>query len=144
MSRRISPQEARELMEKQGYVYVDVRSIPEFQAGHPDGAFNVPLMHMGPAGMTPNAEFVEVMQKAFPRDARLVLGCKAGGRSARAAAMLEAAGFANVVDQRAGFEGAPDPATGRVVEPGWRPAGLPVTRNAAPGHDYESLRAGRK
>ncbi|HVR71216.1 MAG TPA: rhodanese-like domain-containing protein [Vicinamibacteria bacterium] len=144
MSRRISPQEARELMEEQGYVYVDVRSIPEFQAGHPEGAFNVPLLHLGPAGMTPNAEFLAVMQSAFPREAKLVVACKAGGRSARAAAMLEAAGFTNVVDQRAGFEGAHDPATGRIAEPGWRPAGLPVARDAAPGRDYESLKAGGK
>jgi rhodanese-related sulfurtransferase len=143
MSKRVSPQEARELMEKSNYVYVDVRSVPEFQAGHPEGAFNVPLMHMGPAGMTPNPEFLEVMQSAFPKDARLVVACKAGGRSARAAAMLEAAGYTNIVDQRAGYEGAQDPATGR-TEPGWRPAGLPVTKDAAPGHDYEAIKSGRK
>jgi rhodanese-related sulfurtransferase len=142
MSRRVSPQEARELQEKEGYVYVDVRSVPEFEAGHPTGAFNVPLLHMGPAGMAPNPEFLDVMQKAFPRDAKLVVGCKAGGRSARAAAMLESAGYTSVVDQRAGFEGAQDP-SGR-VEPGWRPAGLPVSREAAPGRDYEGLKAGRR
>ena len=143
MSRRISPQEARELMEKEGYVYVDVRSIPEFEAGHPEGAYNVPLMHMGPAGMAPNPEFLDVMQKAFPRDAKLVVGCKAGGRSARAAAALQSAGYTNVADQRAGFEGAPDPMTGRITEPGWRPAGLPVARQASEGHDYEGLKARR-
>ena len=142
MSRRISPQEARELIEREGYVHVDVRSIPEFQAGHPAGAYNVPLMHMGPAGMTRNPDFLSVMQQAFPKDAKLVVACKAGGRSAQAAAMLESAGYTNVVDQRAGFEGAHDPATGR-VEPGWRPAGLPVSTQPAAGHDYESLKARR-
>jgi rhodanese-related sulfurtransferase len=141
---RVSPQEARELIERQGYVYVDVRSVPEFQAGHPEGAYNVPLMHMGAAGMTPNPEFMDVMQRAFPKDAALVVGCKAGGRSARAAAMLEAAGYSNVIDQRAGFEGAPDPATGRVAEPGWRPAGLPVSREPMPGRDYETLKASKR
>lgn len=142
MSQRVSPQEARELIERDGYVYVDVRSVPEFQAGHPEGAYNVPLMHMGAGGMSPNADFLAVMQKAFPKDAKLVVACKAGGRSLRAAGMLEAAGYTNVVDQRAGFEGAHDPATGR-VEPGWRPAGLPVSQQAAPGHDYEALKGGR-
>jgi rhodanese-related sulfurtransferase len=144
MARRVSPEQARELMEKEGYVYVDVRSIPEFEAGHPTGAFNVPLMHAGAGGMIPNAEFLEVMQKAFPAGAKLVVGCKAGGRSARAAAMLEQAGYTNVVDQRAGFEGAPDPQTGRIVEPGWRPAGLPVSRDAVPDHTYEGLKARRE
>jgi rhodanese-related sulfurtransferase len=142
MSKRVSPQEARELMEKDGYVYVDVRSIPEFDAGHPTGAYNVPLMHSGPAGMVPNPEFLDVMQRAFPRDAKLVVACKAGGRSARAASLLESAGFTNVVDQGAGFEGKADP-SGR-VEPGWRPAGLPVSRDAVAGHDYEGVKAGRR
>ena len=143
MFRRVSPQQARELIERDGYVHVDVRSVPEFQAGHPEGAFNVPLLNLGPGGMAPNPDFLAVMQQAFPRDAKLVIGCKAGGRSARAAAMLESVGFTNVVDQRAGFEGAHDPATGR-MEPGWRPAGLPVSRDPAPGRDYESLKAGRR
>ena len=90
--------------------------------------------------MVPNPEFLDVMQRAFPQDAKLVVACKAGGRSARAASLLESAGFTNVVDQRAGFEGKADP-SGQ-VEPGWRPAGLPVSREAAPGRDYEGLKAG--
>ena len=110
--KRISPEEARDLMDKEGYVYVDVRSVPEFAAGHPTGAYNVPLLDMGPAGMTPNPNFLSVVEKTFPRDARLVVGCKAGGRSAKAAAMLEQAGFTNIVDQRAGYEGAPLPTGG--------------------------------
>ena len=141
--KRVSPAEARDLIDKQGYVYVDVRSVPEFAAGHPTGAYNVPLMNMGPGGMTPNPEFLAVM-RAFPKEAKLVVGCKAGGRSARAASLLESAGYTSVVDQRAGFEGAPDPSTGRIGEPGWRPAGLPVTTEAGPGRTYEALKAGRK
>ena len=141
--KRVSPSEARELIDKQGYVYVDVRSVPEFAAGHPTGAYNVPLMNMGPGGMTPNPDFMAVMG-SFPKDAKLVVGCKAGGRSARAASMLESAGYRSVTDQRAGFEGAPDPATGRIAEPGWRPAGLPVTTDALPDRTYEALKAKRK
>ena len=30
--KRVSPEEARDLMEKEGYTYLDVRSIPEFEA----------------------------------------------------------------------------------------------------------------
>jgi rhodanese-related sulfurtransferase len=141
--KRVSPAEARDLIDKQGYVYVDVRSVPEFAAGHPKDAYNVPLMNMGPGGMAPNPEFLAVMG-TFPKDAKLVVGCKAGGRSARAASMLESAGYTSVVDQRAGFEGAPDPATGRITEPGWRPAGLPVTSDARPDRTYEALQAKRR
>jgi rhodanese-related sulfurtransferase len=138
--KRVSPAEARDLMDKEGYVYVDVRSLPEFAAGHPQGAYNVPLMNLGPGGMAPNPEFLTVMG-TFPKDAKLIVGCKAGGRSARAAAMLESAGYTGVIDQRAGFEGAPDPATGRLGEPGWRPAGLPVSAEPLPDRTYEALKA---
>jgi rhodanese-related sulfurtransferase len=135
--KRVSPEEAKALIDREGYVYVDVRSLPEFEAGHPAGAYNVPLMHQGPAGMTPNPDFLAVMEKSFPKDARLVLGCKAGGRSQRAAGMLEAAGYTSVVDQKAGYEGAgPD-------QPGWRPKGLPTSTTAAAGHTYEGLRSGK-
>ena len=80
--KRVSPSEANELL-TQGYVYVDVRSEPEFEESHPRGAVNVPLLHMGPSGMTPNPDFLDVMLKAFPKDAKLVLGCKAGRSALR-------------------------------------------------------------
>jgi rhodanese-related sulfurtransferase len=137
--KRVSPEEARDLMEKEAYSYVDVRSVPEFEAGHPTGAYNVPIMNMGLAGMAPNPDFLAVVEKSFPRDARLVVGCKAGGRSARAAAVLEQAGFTNVVDQRNGYEGTPLPTGG--FEPGWRPKGLPTSDKAAPDRTYEALKA---
>ena len=135
--KRIAPEEARDLMDKEGYAYLDVRTVEEFAAGHPTGAYNVPLLHMGAGGMTPNPEFVAVVEKAFPRDARLVVGCKAGGRSAKAAAALEHAGYTNVVDQRNGFEGTPLPTGG--IEPGWRPRGLPTSTKAAADHTYDGL-----
>ncbi|PYQ55378.1 MAG: rhodanese-like domain-containing protein [Acidobacteria bacterium] len=137
--KRITPEEARDLMDKDGYVYLDVRSVPEFAAGHPTGAYNVPLLNMGPGGMVDNAEFLAVVEKSFPRDARLVVGCKTGGRSARAAALLERAGYANLVDQKNGYDGTPLPTGG--VEPGWRPKGLPTSTEAAPGRAYDALKA---
>jgi len=136
--KRITPEEARDLMDKDGYVYLDVRSAPEFAAGHPTGAYNVPLLNMGPGGMVDNAEFVAVVEKNFPRDARLVVGCKAGGRSARAVALLERAGYTNLVDQKNGYDGTPLPTGG--VEPGWRPKGLPTSTEAAPGRAYDALK----
>jgi len=137
--RRVPPDEARDLMEKEGYVYVDVRSVPEFEQGHPAGAYNVPLLHMGPGGMTPNPDFIGVMEKSFPRDAKLVVGCKAGVRSAKAVALLLAAGFTRLVDQRCGFEGSPDASGG--IDPGWRPRGLPVSASGPADRSYEGLRS---
>ncbi len=137
--KRITPEEARDLMDKDGYAYLDVRSVPEFAAGHPTGAYNVPLLNMGPGGMVDNAEFLAVVEKSFPRDSRLVVGCKAGGRSARAAALLERAGYTNLVDQKNGYEGTPLPTGG--VEPGWRPKRLPTSTQAVPERSYDALKA---
>lgn len=138
-TRRVSPSEAHDLVQRDGYVYVDVRSTGEFEQGHPTGSYNVPLAQPGPAGMTPNGEFLAVMQKLFAKDAKLVIGCAAGGRSARACAALEQAGFTNLVDQRAGFDGAKD-AFGRVSEPGWSRASLPVSSGPDAALGYTALR----
>jgi rhodanese-related sulfurtransferase len=136
MAKRVSPPEAAELL-KQGWRYVDVRSIPEFDDGHPTGAANVPLLHMKGGRMAPNPDFQRVMQANFPKDSQLVIGCKSGGRSAQAAALLEASGYTQVVDMRGGFGGERD-MFGRVTTPGWADAGLPVEKST-PGQSYADL-----
>lgn len=117
--RRVSPQEAFRLVTDEGYRYVDVRSVPEFAAGHPEGALNVPIANLAPGGMMPNPTFLRDMQAKFAKDAKIVVGCQSGGRSLQAAQILIAAGFTDVVDQRAGFGGTP-------AERGWLRSGLPV------------------
>ncbi|HEX7480844.1 MAG TPA: rhodanese-like domain-containing protein [Polyangiales bacterium] len=136
---RISAQEAAQLMAAEGYVYLDVRAPEEFGLGHPQGAYNVPLMLLGSSGMQPNAEFLRVVQASFGVEAKLVVGCQAGNRSQRACVQLLAAGYVSVVEQRAGFAGARD-AFGRVVEVGWQGAGLPTQTQAVAGRSYEALR----
>jgi len=138
--RRVSPQEADALVKEEDYVYLDVRSIPEFEAGHPSGAYNIPLMHATPTGMRPNGDFLPVVAAAFGKDAKIVVGCKTGGRSLRAAQGLVAAGYEAVVDQRAGFHGTRDP-FGQVQELGWLSAGLEVAAEAHPERTYEALLA---
>jgi rhodanese-related sulfurtransferase len=140
--KRVSPQEADALVKNEDYVYVDVRSIPEFDAGHPTGAYNVPLMHATPSGMRPNADFMSVITAVFPKHGKLVLGCRSGNRSLRAAEALIAAGFETVVDQRAGTDGARD-AFGQLQEAGWHAAGLDMADEAHPERSYEALLARR-
>lgn len=136
--RRVSPEEAKELMDKEGYVYVDVRSVPEYEQGHPAGAYNVPVAQPGPGGMVPNPDFLRVMESNFAKDAKLVLGCMSGNRSMRAAGILEQAGYTNLVDQRAGWGGVRD-AFGRVIEPGWSSKGLPVASGPDVERGYQVL-----
>lgn len=135
---RVSPDDAKKLIDDEGYLYLDVRSEPEYAAGHPAGAHNVPVMHAGPAGMQPNPDFLEVVQAVYPKDKKLVVGCKAGQRSQRAAEMLIAAGYTNIIDQRAGFEG-PRNSFGAVTEPGWVAVGLPI-ETVTPGGSYAELK----
>ena len=133
----VSPVDAARLVQE-GALYIDVRSEPEFLEGHAPGALNVPLMHKGPAGMTDNPEFLAVMQQAFDPGAKLVVGCKAGPRSRRAATLLVQAGFQDVSDLLGGFEGGRD-AFGRPL-PGWRAEGLPVETGPAGGQTYADVK----
>lgn len=136
---RYSPQEAHKLITEEGHVHVDVRTEAEYNAGHPAGALNIPSMLAGPAGMSPNPDFMRIMSALFAKDAKVVLGCRSGARSLRAAEMLVAAGFTGIVDQRAGFEGPRDPA-GRPIENGWAAAGLPI-ESVTPGGSYAEIKA---
>jgi len=140
MAEIISPEDALEKMEDGEYAYVDVRSVPEFEGGHPEGAYNVPWKHASPSGMVDNPDFLRVMEAAFGKDAKLIVACKKGGRSKAAAAALEAAGFTHVLDQSAGFEGSTD-AFGQMKDPGWQTQGLPIAIEAEPGRSWSELEA---
>jgi rhodanese-related sulfurtransferase len=132
--KRVSPAEASAKL-AEGWTYVDVRTTQEFEAGHPAGALNVPISHQ----TGPNPDFVPVMNAAFGKDAKIVVGCKAGARSLRAAQALVADGFTSVVDQRAGWDGARSP-FGELVEPGWLQAGLPKEDGSPAGRSWDELR----
>jgi rhodanese-related sulfurtransferase len=137
MVKRVTPIEADALL-KEGWVYLDVRSIPEFEGGHPTGAANIPLLHMAGGRMAPNPSFQAVVAANYPKDAKIVVGCKAGGRSLQAATLMEAAGYTSVVDMRGGFSGERDN-FGRVAVAGWAEAGLPVETTAADDKTYAAL-----
>jgi len=137
MPKRVVPKEAAALLEE-GWAYLDVRSIPEFDDGHPVGASNVPLLHLHNGRMAPNPDFQPVVEASFAKDAKIVVGCKAGGRSLQAATLMESAGYTNVVDMRGGYHGERD-GFGRVSVLGWAAEGLPVETVAAPEKTYETL-----
>src|SRR5439155_9257904 len=82
-----TPPEAYEALQADSAaVYLDVRTEGEFEAGHPAGARNVPVVFFDPATRqpTPNADFVATVERTIPRTAKLLVGCQSGGRSARA------------------------------------------------------------
>lgn len=125
MAKHVTVAEAHK-QQQDGAIYVDVRSTIEFNSGHPTGAINVPLFEPDEdtGQMAPNADFVRVMQANFPADARLLVGCQAGGRSMRAAQVLEAFGFTDVANVRGGYMGG-------MGDAGWATSGLPTDTNAS-------------
>lgn len=133
--RHLTVQQAQQ-QQASGATYLDVRSVPEFQQGHPEGAFNVPLLHLDPhtRQMKPNPDFVSVVKANFAPDAKLVIGCQMGGRSQQACEVLSNAGFQDVANVLGGYGGAPQ--MGHV---GWVQAGLPVATSADAAREYEAL-----
>ena len=120
-------------------VFLDVRTEAEFQAGHPAGAINVPVVFFPPAGgrPAPNPHFLTVVEANVAKDAHVILGCQAGVRSQHAAELMQQAGYTNLTNMLGGFGGGQDH-LGRVV-PGWQAEGLPVSTENGDGVSYASL-----
>ena len=137
--RNLDPTQSKELLEgPDGWVYVDVRTEAEFAQGHAAGACNVPVAVGHPPNMTMNPEFLAVMKANFKKGQKLVLGCAAGGRSAKACEILVNAGYVDLVNMAGGFLGARD-AFGRTTK-GWAALGYPTETAPAAGKSYDALR----
>lgn len=137
--KEVSPKEAYEIMQSDpNCVYLDVRSVPEFEAGHAKGAINIPILNMTSGGMSPNDDFAAVVATALPKETKLVVGCKSGGRSARATELLSQVGYTDVTNIRGGFVGLIDN-FGTVVEPGWSMQNLPLCSECGPEDSYDAL-----
>ena len=143
--KEINPQEAHDLLKAgTGWVYIDVRTVAEFSAGHPESAVNIPVAIPDPGrGMALNENFTQVVQAHFPKESNLLLGCQAGPRSNAAARMLEQAGYQNICNVVGGFGGMRD-SSGKVIAPGWSTLGLPVSQDNGENVSYESLAAKAK
>ena len=140
--KEINPQDAYDLLKREPEtIYLDVRSIPEFEEAHPVGAINIPLLHFAPGmGMIPNDDFVRVVEGNLSKEQKILVGCKTGGRSARACELLAQSGYKNLANVRGGFLGVVDH-FGRLLEPGWSMLDLPVCKSCKEEAHYESLSA---
>jgi rhodanese-related sulfurtransferase len=77
----------RALVREQGALLLDVRSTAEFGGGHMDGAVNLPV------------DQVSRIASVEPDHERpIVVYCRSGARSARAAQVLRQSGYSNVHD----------------------------------------------
>ena len=120
-------------------IYLDVRTEGEFAQGHATGAINVPVVFIkGPGNMQLNDDFTTVVEKVLPKNAKLIVGCQAGGRSQRACEILEEAGYTDLTNVVGGFGGQRDQ-SGAVIVKGWRDEGLPVSSETG-DVSYQALR----
>ena len=122
-------------------VYIDVRTVEEFEQGHPPGAYNIPILFRGSLGMQPNPDFAAVVKRCFAPTTRIVFGCKSGGRSARACELLASQGYGRLVNMAGGFHGAFDD-LGRPTVQGWAARGLPQEREAPAERTWKGLSSG--
>lgn len=90
-------------IEQHNLPVIDVRSASEYEAGHLEGAINIPL------------GYLERRLQEVPADQQIVVHCQAGSRSAIAASILAAHGFHQHIDMLGGFAA-------------WKKAGLPVEK----------------
>lgn len=83
----ITAKEAKEIMDTQsGYVILDVRTQEEYDAGHIPGAL-----------LIPDYEVKERAEGELPDKEQIILVyCRSGNRSKKAAAQLEEMGYSNI------------------------------------------------
>jgi rhodanese-related sulfurtransferase len=102
----VVPKTANEMIKEKKYQYVDVRTKKEFEdVGHHKEAVNVEFFSsMGPPPVL-NSDFLSSILKKFPeKDCPILVGCAAGGRSAKASQLLVENGYTNVADLKGGFK----------------------------------------
>lgn len=106
--------QAHELHCNSGYLYLDVRTPEEYSAGHPPGSINIPYMVKGPLGLSLNTDFAMNVKGRLEPSSPILVGCKSGMRSQKAASQLAEEGFTDVVNVEGGFLQ-------------WQAKGLPVS-----------------
>jgi hydroxyacylglutathione hydrolase len=106
--------ELQERLGRHELTLIDVRGASEYEAGSVPGSRHIPL------------GYIERRISEVPKDRPVVVMCQSGRRSAIAASVLEAHGYANVINLQGGFEA-------------WEQAGYPVVRGGQSVQDTASV-----
>lgn len=102
---QISIQQAVELANREGAVFLDVREAPELAAGRVPNALHIPLGQL-------EARWFEL--KPY-QSKPLIINCQLGGRSMSACRILKSHGFDHIYNLSGGFSA-------------WQQAGLPIQK----------------
>jgi rhodanese-related sulfurtransferase len=120
----LTPDEAWALLQSEPKArLLDIRSKEEWAlVGRVPGAIEIELKRF-PAWID-NPDFLAKVQEAVGADDLVLLICRSGARSHKAAELLTEAGFRSSFNVLEGFEGEPNEQRQRVVN-GWKVRGLP-------------------
>ncbi len=135
-------QQVNDLMTgKNEYVFLDVRTVEEFEAGHPAGTLNIPVLikDASTGKKIKNEKFLDVVIANIPKFAKVIVGCRSGRRSTMAANMMHAVGYQHVDNMLGGFSGQFD-SEGKVIHPGWQSKGYPTETGLGGNRSYEVLK----
>lgn len=141
----ITPQEAKKRLDStEGWIYLDVRTRPEFGDGHAPGAWNIPVLVATDDGQgkVANDDFLTVVEANLDKSALIIVGCRSGGRSARAQKLMLKAGYSTVTNMVGGWLGGAD-STGKPVT-GWSGLDYPIELGDGGDKSYATLLAQRK
>lgn len=75
---------------------IDVRTQGEFEEGNIEGAINIDFLEEG---------FIEKMNGVLTKEETIYIYCRSGGRSAKAAKLLEADGYLDIIELKKGYSG---------------------------------------
>ncbi len=90
--KQISMKKIRELLDQNAYI-LDVREVPEYEAGHIINAINIPLSQL------------RDRMKEIPKDQPVYVHCRSGQRSYNAVLALQSNGYDKVFNLSGGFLG---------------------------------------
>lgn len=85
---KISPKDAKEIMDNEESIFLDVRTKDEYDQGHIEGAVLLPVDEI-------SSKAEEVLKD---KKAKILVYCRSGNRSATAAKALIKMGYENVLD----------------------------------------------
>ena len=131
----LDPRSAANAMQKEKNIeFIDVRTVEEFNQGHPRGTKNIPIFKMDPrtGQKIPNLEFKKVVEKNIPKEKTIFLICGSGQRSMMAGMQMETFGFEKLVNIKGGFWGSESTS-------GWKEQDLPVCEKDCDCTSYQTL-----
>ncbi|KAK7262967.1 hypothetical protein RJT34_30550 [Clitoria ternatea] len=96
---------AAKSMIQTSHVYLDVRTVEEFNKGHVDAEkiINIPYMFNTPEGRVKNPEFLKEVSSVCTKDDNIIVGCQSGVRSVYATVDLLGEGYKDVNNMSGGY-----------------------------------------